>query len=306
MRLTYGIIGVGALGGYFGGRLAEAGYDVHFLLHSEYEYIKQNGLRVDSVDGDFHLHEINVYKSAADMPPCDIVLVSLKATQNYLLKKMLLPLLKPTTVIVLVQNGLGAEAELAKHFPNLSIAGGLAFIGSARVAPGHIAHSDYGRITVGLYQGDGWAVLEEMKLDFMQNKVEIQLIDDLKYARWQKLVWNIPYNGLSVVMNTTCDYLNAQPDMRQLIHDIMIEVIEAANACGAKLDETEAEKMLAHTDNMQPYSPSMKLDFEHRRPMEIEAIYSNPLKAASAHGYDMHKVRMLEQQLLFIQEKMLE
>jgi 2-dehydropantoate 2-reductase len=301
MKLTYGIIGVGALGGYFGGRLAEAGYDVHFLLHSEYNYIKSNGLKVDSIKGNFHLQSPNIYQKSSEMPLCDIVLVCLKTTQNHLLKEILPPILKPDTIVILVQNGLGIEAQLAKDFPNLNIAGGLAFIGSSKVSTGYIVHSDFGWIKVGLHQGNAQKMLEQFKSDGGKSKIDIALTDNLARARWEKLVWNVPYNGLSVVMNCICNKLNAQADMRQLVRDIMLEVLEAAAACGSPLTPKAVDKMMAHTDNMQPYSPSMKLDFDNHRRMEIEAIYTNPVKIAAQSGYDMKKVRMLEQQLHFIE-----
>jgi 2-dehydropantoate 2-reductase len=109
MKLTYGIIGTGALGGYYGGRLALAENDVHFLFHSDYEQVKRNGLQVDSVKGNFHLTTINAYNSSNQMPKCDVVLVCLKTNNNNLLKDLLPPLLHANTVVVLLQNGLGIE-----------------------------------------------------------------------------------------------------------------------------------------------------------------------------------------------------
>lgn len=303
MNLRYGIIGVGGIGGYFGGRLAEKGYDVHFLFHSDYEYVKQNGLRVDSVDGNFHLPRVNAYHRAEDMPVCDIILVCLKTTQNYLLKDILPHIANTQGLVILVQNGLGIEAQLGKTFPDMNIAGGLAFIGTRKIGAGHISHTDFGRIKVGLYQGKGLDKLQQMQQDFSENKVKIELSENLQKARWEKLVWNVPYNGLCVVMNTTCNLLQKQSDMRQLAHDMMLEVLAAAEACGTTLSANIVDKMLALTDGMTPYSPSMKLDFDHKRQMEIEAIYTLPIAEASAHGYNMSKVQMLEQQLKFIQSR---
>ncbi len=302
MSLKYAVVGTGAIGGYFGGRLAEAGKDVHFLLHSDYEHVKEHGLKVDSVEGDFHLKEVNCYKSSSDMPVCNVVLVCLKTTQNYLLKDILPPLVNEKSLVILIQNGFGLEAELAKDFSDMNIAGGLAFIGSGKVGPGHISHTDFGRINIGMFQGEGHDILEIIQNDFADSKVQIELTKNLVKARWQKLVWNVPYNGLCVVMNCTCDKLNAQPDMRSLVHDLMMEVVEASVACGYPLDAKAADKMLAHTDSMTPYSPSMKLDFDNKRAMEIEAIYSLSVKEAARHGYAMKKVEMLEKQLKFIQE----
>lgn len=301
MKLKYGVIGVGALGGFYGGNLARAGNDVHFLFHSDYDYAKAHGLKIDSVNGDFHLSPVNAYKNAADMPPCDVILICLKTTGNHLLKQMLPPVIHKNSVAILVQNGLGFEEKLAADFPGLAIAGGLAFICSTKVAPGHIVHMDYGKITIGAYNDVNPEIVGQIVSDFKNAGIEAEKSDDLNKSRWQKLVWNIPYNGMTVVLNTTTDKLMNHPNLRALIRDLMDETVEAAAHCGAPLSEGFAQRMMESTDNMRPYAPSMKIDFDMRRPMEIEAIYGNPAKKAAEAGFDMKKTAMLEQQLQFIQ-----
>ena len=303
MNLRYAIVGSGAIGGYYGGRLAHSGCDVHFLFNTEYEYVAQNGLRVDSVKGNFVINPIKAYKSTDDMPKCDAVLVGLKSTQNHLLPQILPPLLKPDTLVVLIQNGLGLEAQLASALPHQPIAGAAAFICSSRVGKGHICHADYGAITVGMYQSDCQNVIAQMKADFEQADVPFIIATNLNETRWRKLVWNIPYNGLTVALNTSTDRLMATPSTRALVTDLMNEVVDAASVCGANIEREFVDKMLAMTDRMTPYSPSMKLDFDNHRPMEIEAIYSNPVKTALAAGYYMRKTEMLEQELRFIASK---
>lgn len=304
MKLKYAVIGAGAIGGYYGGRLAHSGNEVHFLFHSEYDHVKKNGLRVDSVVGDFLVQPINAYSATADMPKCDVVIVALKSTQNHLLPDMLRPILHDGTVVVLIQNGLGLEEELAQQFPNLTIAGGMAFICSSRVGVGHISHQDYGPLTVGFYQHPKQEVLLQMKADFENAQVPFNIAEDLNVARWKKLVWNIPYNGLTVALNTSTDVIMRTSSSRQLVTDMMEEVLAGAEVCGAKIDHSFIDDMLSMTDKMTPYSPSMKLDFDNKRQMEIRAIYSNPIRIAKASGFYMRKVEMLEQQLLFIQERM--
>ena len=105
--MKYAIIGTGAIGGYYGGKLAKAGNEVHFLLHTDYEYVKENGLQVDSCDGSFHLDQVNAYQTTADIPPCDVILVCLKSTNEHLLRNLLPPMLHENTVVVLIQNGIG-------------------------------------------------------------------------------------------------------------------------------------------------------------------------------------------------------
>ncbi|MCQ2206885.1 MAG: putative 2-dehydropantoate 2-reductase [Paludibacteraceae bacterium] len=302
-KLSYAVIGTGAIGGYYGGRLALSGQDVHFLYHSEYDYVKANGLDVKSVNGDFHLNNMQVYNNTESMPKCDVILVCMKSTQNDKLPQMLAPIVKDDSTIMLIQNGLGLEQELAKSFPNQVIAGGMAFICSSRVSPGHIIHADYGALTTA-YLNNKYdeETAEQIKADFKNANVPYTQGDDLNMFRWRKLVWNIPYNGLTVVLRTTTDKLMQNPASRQLITDLMEETVAGARACGANIKDDFVQKMLSNTDNMEPYAPSMRLDYDNHRQMEIRAIYSNPVKMAKAAGVHMHKVEMLEQQLRFIQE----
>jgi len=304
-KLRYGVIGTGGIGGFYGGMLAHSGQEVHFLFHSDFEHVRNLGLRVDSVFGDFHLEKVNAYHRTEDMPVCDVVLVGLKTTSNDLLKTLLPPLLGKQTTVILIQNGLGNEARLAADFPDLSIAGGLGFICSGKFGPGHIVHSEHGKISVGSYQGDTSTILEQVCADFVAAHVPCELSDDLLCSRWKKLVWNVPYNGLTVVMNALTSELMAYPATYDLCNDLMLEVIGAANACGVKISEKYAQVMLEYTLEMKPYATSMKLDFDFKRPLEIDAIYSAPLEAAEKAGFNMPKVRMLEQQLRLIQSRYL-
>lgn len=303
MALKYGVIGTGALGGYYGGKLAYAGNDVHFLLRSDYQHVKEKGLQVDSVAGDFHLKSVSCYSSTNEMPVCDVVLVCLKTTQNDRLPDLLKPILHENTVVVLIQNGLGLEESLDQKMPNVSIAGGLAFICSQKAGLGYVQHLDLGKLVLGMHSSQGYEVLETVCSDFQRAGVPCQLSDNLAYSRWQKLVWNVPFNGLTVVMNTTTDQLVEDESTRQLALDMMLEVVQAANECGHKLDPEFAHKMLAMTLKMKPYAPSMKLDYDFKRLMEIEAIYTSPIRTALEAGYKMNKVTMLEKQLRFIQEQ---
>jgi len=302
MKLKYAIVGTGALGGFYGGMLAHAGNDVHFLFHSDYDFVCKNGLKIDSVSGNFHLQNINAYHHTGQMPKCDVVLVCLKTTNNKVLKKLLPPLLHANTCVIMVQNGLNIEADLAVAFPNLSIAGAMAFICSNKTGEGHIAHLDYGKITIGSFQQENKELLGQVCDDFIAANVQAEFSENLKESRWQKLVWNIPYNGLCVVLNTTTEQLMKHPKTYELIRDLMFEVIGAANACGVQIAEGFVQAMLDSTSVMKPYAPSMKLDFDFKRPLEIGAIYSAPIAEARSKGFDMPKVAMLEQQLQFIQD----
>ena len=299
-QLTYAVIGTGAIGGFYGAKLARAGREVHFLLHRDYEYVRANGLRVSSCDGDFSLPQVYAYDDANAMPQVDVVLVGLKSTNEHLLKTLLPPLLHPGTLVVLIQNGIGLEADVQAWFPNLSLAAGLAFICSAKTEPGHIRHQCYGSINLGKFSCQDNELFQTVLADFCEAGIDAHEVDYVE-ARWRKAVWNMPFNGMTVALHTQTDRLLSHPATRQLIYEQMMEVIGAANALGiSAIDEAFAQKMMQMTDEMVPYSPSMRLDYDFHRPMEIYYLYTRPIAEARAGGFEMPRLQMLERELLFL------
>ena len=307
----YAILGAGAIGGYYGACLQQSGQDVHFLLNRDYDHVQRHGLMIESVRGDFTLPQVQGYQQVTDMPTVDVVVIALKTTHNaQLLPTLLPPLVGPKTVIVTLQNGLDIEETIADVAPYTSLLGGLCFMCSNKVGPGHIRHLDFGDIILGAYHPQRYPAglsptLESIAQDFSSAGIAINLTDDLYMARWRKLVWNIPFNGLSVVLNATTAEMMANPDSRQRAADLMAEVVAAANGCAKKItaegDRTLSPKiidtMLAHTAKMKPYRTSMKIDFDEGRPLEVEAILGNPLKAAQWAGVKTPNIELLYSQL---------
>ena len=298
--MTYAIIGTGAIGGYYGAKLARAGHDVHFLLHRDYDYVRTHGLRVDSCDGDFILPQVNAYSDVQAMPKADVILVGLKSTNEKLLQTLLPPLLKADTLVVLIQNGIGLEADVQEWFPGLWLAAGLAFICSAKTQPGRISHQCYGSINLGNYSCPEKERTDAVLADFIDAGIDAHEVEYYE-ARWRKAVWNMPFNGMTVALQTQTDQLLANSSTRQLIYEQMMEVIGAAQALDVQgLDESFAQKMMKMTDEMVPYSPSMRLDFDFHRPMEVEYLYSRPIAEARKAGFAMPRLEMLERELRFI------
>lgn len=306
-RLRIGIIGTGAIGGFYGLMLAKAGHDVHFLLRSEYQAVVANGLRLNSaVHGQLHLQPVQAWGDPAEMPPCDWLLVGAKTTSNAQLAPVITRLSRPGTRVVLLQNGLAVEEQLRPLLPdNLHLLGGLCFICTHRAAPGVIEHQALGTVNLGYHSGparagESLAIVEEGAELFRSAGLESVAMADLQQARWQKLVWNVPYNGLSVLLGAGTTRLMANADSRALILELMREVVQGAAACGQVLPEGYPEKLLATTERMPDYLPSMYHDFQHKRPLELQAIYAAPLAAAAATGCELPKMRMLHQALRFL------
>lgn len=271
------------------------------MLHRDYEYVKQNGLQVDSCDGSFHLDNVNVYKHSGDMLKCDVVLVGLKSVNNGMLKELLTPLVGADTLVVLIQNGIGVEDDVQKMFPGVQLAAGLAFICSAKTEPGVVNHQCYGSINLANYSCRDEAKMQAVVDEFRAAGIETGLVE-YNEARWKKAVWNMPFNGMTVALHTQTDKLLKNPSTRQLIREQMMEVVGAAQHLGVKnLDETFVEKMITMTDEMTPYSPSMRLDYDFHRKMEIYYLYTRPLEIAREAGFPMHKLEMLEAELRFLE-----
>lgn len=308
MKRSYAILGTGALGGYYGACLQRAGLDVHFLLHSDYEHVYQHGLVIESPDGDFSLPYVNAYCDADKMPRCDVVAVALKSTQNHLLPQLLPDVIKDDGVVLVLQNGLAIEEEVARIVGSQRVIGGLCFLCSNKVGPGHIRHLDYKKISLGEYTpgyrpGGITERMRQIAADFERAGIPMQLAEDLLLVRWQKLVWNIPYNGLSVVLDATTDELMADNHTRSLVEQLMREVVAGAAAAGRIIPDRVIQQMIDHTLKMTPYRTSMKIDYDEKRSLEVEAIFGNPLRAAQSAGTDLPKIAMLYQQLKFLDAK---
>jgi len=300
-----GIIGSGAIGGFYGLMLARAGFDVHFLLRSEYAVVREQGLKLDSALHGVLQLPVQAYVNAADMPACDWLLVGAKATSNAELAPLIVKAAAADARVVLLQNGLGVEEQLRPALPdNLHLLGGLCFICANRQGPGEIRHQALGAVNLGYHSGPardgGAAIVEEGAGLFRAAGIDSQAMDNLAQARWQKLVWNVPCNGLSVLLGASTTPLMADADSRELIQALMAEVVQGAAACGHVLPEGYAEHLFRVTEKMPDYWPSMYHDHTEQRPLELQAIYAEPLAQARAAGCSLPRMQMLYQSLAFI------
>ncbi|MCG6576193.1 putative 2-dehydropantoate 2-reductase [Pseudomonas sp. AF32] len=306
-----GMIGTGAIGGFYGVMLARAGFDVHFLLRSEFGAVVEKGLRVESaVHGPLQLNPVQAYRSATDMPPCDWLLVGAKATSNADLAPAIVQAAADGAKVLLLQNGLDVEDDLRPLLPeSLHLLGGLCLVCVHRVGPGVIAHQALGSVNIGYHSGScsdqagRMAMVEEAVALFRTAGIDSQAMPDLRQARWQKLVWNVPYNGLSVLLGASTTPLMADSDSRGLIQALMGEVVRGAQACGHHVEPGYADYLFAMTEKMPDYWPSMYHDYSHGRALELEAIYGRPLASAKAAGCELPKIEALYQALAFMDRR---
>lgn len=304
----YAILGSGALGAYYGCLLDRAGLTVDYLVQSDYEHVRQYGWTIDSKNGNFRIPRPNVYRDVRDMPEADVVVVALKTTSNHLLAELLPPVVKRDGVVLVLQNGLGLEERVASIVERTSVLGGSCFLCSNKVGPGHIHHMDYGTIAFGEHTIDGSPAgitdrLRGVAADFESAGVTVQVSPDLRLVRWKKLLWNIPFNGLSVLLDAETDAMVLDSHLGPLCRRIMEEIQAAAAAVGASIEDEFLDTLLVNTRKMIPYRTSMKVDFDARRPLELDAIFGEPLRQAESAGASMATVKALYEELVFLDRR---
>ncbi|MCM8528825.1 MAG: 2-dehydropantoate 2-reductase [Lentisphaeraceae bacterium] len=297
------IIGTGAIGGYYGAKLLNAGYDVHFLVNSDYEHILANGLKVDSPDGNMVFQKVNVWNKPVDLSKCDLVIVTLKTTSNHLLSSILPHCCYKESKVLVLQNGLGTDKDSADAVPQNEIFGGVCSIAANKIGPGYIKHIGYNEIRMGQYlrNGEAAGVTENLlKISNFLNSAGISTVlsENITEARWRKLVWNMAFNGLTTVLNCDTKVIMNDSEHRKRAISIMNEVISAAGSCGIHIKKEFTSQMVKLTDEMAPYLPSMKLDFENHRPLELEVIYRRPIEQAKINKCDIPEIEKLYDDLL--------
>ena len=291
-----GVIGAGALGLHYGAMLQRAGHRLSFLLRSDYQAIRKHGLQIYSINGDYSLPQVSGYQSAEQIGPVELILVGLKTFANEHLIKLVKPLVGENTAILTLQNGLGNEELLAEQFPAEQILGGIAFLCSNRGEPGHVHHLGEGRIRLGEFSGGLSSRSQALAEMFSQAGVPCEAVSDLHKARWEKLIWNIPFNGLCALTNKNVKQLLDHPPCKALVRDIMQEVVDAANAqhLSEPINGTPLiTRMIQMTEQMDSYCPSMMIDRQEGRPLELNAIYTIPLQLATQADIAMPRTGML-------------
>jgi 2-dehydropantoate 2-reductase len=297
------VVGCGALGSFYGARLCRAGHEVHFLLRSDFEAVRQHGVWIEGAEERFHVQP-HCARAPLEIGPADLALIGLKTTANHALAQLLPPLIGPQTAILTLQNGLGNEAAVAAIAGAEKTMGGVCFVCLNRTAPGRIKHIAHGAVVLGEYGRPPQARTHQICQAIAGAGVACKVAENLEQARWEKLVWNIPFNGLGVAGVAgleavlqgriapgakrqgclTTDLLLSHPGWERLVRELMMETIAAARAQGLDVPEAAAERQIERTRQMGAYKASTLIDFESGRELELEGLFLEPLRRARRAG----------------------
>lgn len=289
------IVGSGSVGSYYGGRLAQQ-FAVSFLMRRDLEAVRKNGLFVHSPDGDFHLSPVAAFASTEEIGPVDLVIIALKTTANAVLPDLIRPLLKAETILLTLQNGLGNENFLHDAFPDHPILGGLCFVCINRGEPGVIYHLAHGRIEMGEFTETN--ALPFVAPLFTAAGLDCRVLPDLELGRWRKLIWNVPFNGLSIAAGGfDTQQILSDPTLFRRTRILMGEIITIAAALGHEIEPSFAESNIKGTLEMGAYQPSSLVDFLAGNAVEVEAIWGAPLREARARHVPVPELEVLYREI---------
>ena len=288
------VVGSGAVGSYYGGMLAQAGCDVHFLMRSDLPAVRMAGLTIRTRGESVHLARVSAFATPEEIGPCDLVIIALKATANTALEALIPPLLHERTAVLTLQNGLGNEEFLAQRWGAERVMGGLCFVCLNRTAPGVIEHFDHGTISIGEFVDGPQERTRDLVATFGRAGIEAHVVENLLTERWRKSLWNIPFNGLAITAGgATVAEILADEGLRTSARELMGEAIEAARRLGHEIPESFADFQIERSHSMGAYRPSSMIDWELGRPVEVEAIWGEPLRQGTAAGAAMPRLELL-------------
>lgn len=305
-KSSYALVGPGAVGLYYGGLLAESGAALHVLARSDAAVLQTQGIALRSVDPSNYelvnerlITPTQVSTDPQAIGPVDCVVVAAKSTYNEKLVDDLRPLVEPgRTIILTLQNGVGNAEFFARHFPENPILCGLCFVCVNRTGPAVVENYHPGRVEFGSL-GDAWPhLVAAMVKIFNQAGVKSVGSESLDASLWRKLCWNIPFNGLSIAAGgVTTDHLLADADSAARARRLMEEVREAAALNGHVIPDKFIEGQFDVTAKMGAYQPSSLIDYLAGRPVEVAAIWGEPLRRGLALGAVMPELKKLVDEL---------
>ena len=301
-KLTIAVLGTGATGGYFGGRLAEAGEDVRFIARGAHlAALRAHGLTVTSVAGDFQLDPVRVSETPADIGPVDVVLVAVKAWQVPEAAESLRPLMGERTFVVPLQNGIDAPDQLAAVLGAERVLGGFCSILASLEGPGRIRHMGVvPYIAFGELDGSRSARAEALRAAFAGTRgVTVEVPADIRAAMWNKFLFITALSGVGAVTRAPAGVVRSQPASRGLLRDALEEIHAVARRAGIALPADAVERTLAFIDGLPPDgTASMQRDVLAGRPSELEAQVGAVVRLGERLGVEVPVHRTIYAALL--------
>jgi len=298
MRIV--VYGTGGVGGYFGGRLAEAGEDVTFVARGEHlRAIKASGLRVDSPNGDFVIYPARATDNVNEAGETDLVILGVKAWQVPDAARAIKPIVGPTTTVLPLQNGVDAVPQLVAELGSRNVIGGLCRIVSFVVEPGHIRHAGFApTIIIGELDNRRTERITKIEEVFKHAGLDTTIASDIQVALWTKFLFIASFSGVGALANAPAGILRSDPKRRAQMLSAMEEIYALAHARGVKLPPDSVEKVMAAVDGLpDDATSSMQRDIAAGKPSELESQNGAVVRMARESGIEVPTHTLIYQTL---------
>jgi 2-dehydropantoate 2-reductase len=285
MRIA--VMATGALGGYFGARLAQGGHEVAFVARGrQLEALRAHGLRVDSPLGDVHLPDVEVTDEPAGIGPVDLVLFTVKLWDTVEAADAIKPLLGGSTAVVSFQNGVVKDEVLRQALGAEHIIGGACYIAATIAEPGVIRHSGtLAKLVFGEYDGSLSARVRQFRDACADGGIDAEISDRIEQAIWEKFVFLVGVSGTTSLARSAIGPIRSHPRSRAFLHDVMEEVVQVARVQGVALPADYADDRLAFVDQLNPSATSsMSHDLERGNRLEVDWLSGDVVERGTRLG----------------------
>jgi 2-dehydropantoate 2-reductase len=282
------VMGSGGVGGFYGGRLAHAGYDVTFVARGAHlAALRKDGLTIESAEqGDIHVPKVKVCDDPAWVGPVDVVLISVKLWDTQAAARAVQPIVGPRTAVLSLQNGVIKDDVLKRELGKSNIMGGVAYVGSTIARPGVIRQTGtLQRLLFGEYDGTRSARAEKFLEALLEAGIQAELSDDIRRTLWEKYVFLVGLSGSTSTMRLPIGPIRSNPQTRAFLLDLMQETVAVGRAHGVKLPEDYAAQRLAFADSVAPdMTSSLHHDLERGNRLEVEWLSGGVVQLGKVVG----------------------
>lgn len=267
------VMGTGAVGGYFGARLAAASNDVAFIARGPHlAAMRQQGLTLESPQGNLHIRDALFTDDPSQVGAVDLVLFCVKSYETDATAANLASLIGDRTIILSLQNGVDNADKIAQRWGHQRTLAGVVYIGSQLLQPGKIKHSSGGRIVFGELDGQVHETTQAVERLLSSARISCEVSRAIRNIQWRKLLWNAPFCAISCLTHSNVKEIVESDSLTKLALDCMAEVREAAKAQAIDLDPALFDETLNFSKSLGDFKPSMLQDLEAGKPLEYEAF----------------------------------
>jgi 2-dehydropantoate 2-reductase len=297
-------MGAGAVGGYFGAKLAAAGHKVAFIARGKHlEALRRGGLRINSPGGALHIEDALFTDDPARTDTADLILLCVKSYDTELAAQALEPITREKIPILSLQNGIDNPEKIAQRFGEDRTIAGVVYVGAQLVAPGIVEHSSGGRIILGPLAGGRSQPAKEVHETLATSAIPCEISADIKSALWRKLLWNAPFCAISCLTRASVRSIVESESLSTLAMDCMEEVRQAAQTCNVDLPPRLVDETFEFSKTLGDFKPSMLQDLQAGKPLEYEAFNGIVVRRTGAAGKDAPVNKVLYATLKYMDQK---